>query len=239
MSTAGSDRREPLLAVEDLGVEYRPGRGRPPVRALIDADLRVYPGETVGVVGESGSGKTTLGRAILGLAPVSTGSIFFEGAEITQAGRRVRSRLSRQLQVVFQDPYGSLNPTRTIGQTLAESLRVARALMVEPGLVICDEVVSALDLSVQAQVLNLLRELQDEMHLSYVFIGHDLDVVRYLSERAVVLSRCPHAVALCREQIPELEQTDKATLAACHRWNELDLSGAGDERRPQNGGERV
>jgi oligopeptide/dipeptide ABC transporter ATP-binding protein len=233
MSTGEPTGSERMLAVENLSVEYRPGKGKAPVRALRDVSLSVRPGETVGVVGESGSGKTTLGRAILGLAPIVAGSVSFEGQDITTAGRRTRSQLSRRLQVVFQDPYGSFNPTRTVGQTLAESLRgkgdlpkaavrerveemlervglpgdaagrypghfsggqrqriaIARALMVEPRLVICDEVVSALDLSVQAQVLNLLRDLQRELHLSYLFIAHDLDVVRYLSDQVVVLYR--------------------------------------------------
>jgi oligopeptide/dipeptide ABC transporter ATP-binding protein len=224
---------EPLLEVRDLGVEFKAGRKRPPVRALDGVSLAVAPRETLGLVGESGSGKTTLGRAILGLAPIDRGSISFAGADITHAGYRRRRELSGELQVVFQDPYSSLNPTRTIGQTLAEMLHVrrelsradvdtrvasilervglpadaahrypahfsggqrqrvaiARALIVEPRMVICDEPVSALDLSVQAQVLNLLRELQNELHLSYLFIAHDLDVVRHLSDRILVLYR--------------------------------------------------
>jgi oligopeptide/dipeptide ABC transporter ATP-binding protein len=194
-------------------------------------DLTIAPRETLGLVGESGSGKTTIGRAILGLCHVDGGSIHFGGTEITHADHALRRRLSAELQVVFQDPYSSLNPTRTVGQTLRETLRVhhkleraqldervrlilervglpesaasrypahfsggqrqriaiARALIVQPRLVICDEPVSALDLSVQAQVLNLLRELQDELELSYLFIAHDLDVVRHLSHRIVVL----------------------------------------------------
>jgi oligopeptide/dipeptide ABC transporter ATP-binding protein len=222
-----------LLAVNELSVEYVARSGRGTVRALNNVSISVGAGKTLGIVGESGSGKTTLGRAILGLAPVANGTVTFEGRDITAANRRVRGQLSRQLQVVFQDPFGSLNPTRTIGQTLAEGLRgsdgiskqmvgervstmlervglpsdakdrypghfsggqrqriaIARALMVEPRLVVCDEVVSALDLSVQAQILNLLRELQTQMDLSYLFIAHDLDVVRYLADELVVLYR--------------------------------------------------
>src|SRR6185369_11786443 len=196
--------------------------------------LSVAARETVGLVGESGSGKSTIGRAILGLTPVNDGTVAFDGADITHADYRARQRLAADLQVVFQDPYSSLNPTRTIGQTLAETLRVqgkrhtkaevtervrwmlervglpadaagrypahfsggqrqriaiARALMVQPRLVICDEPVSALDLSVQAQVLNLLRELQNEFQLGYLFIAHDLAVVRHLSHRIIVLYR--------------------------------------------------
>lgn len=224
---------EPLLQVRDLTVEFDLGRHRPPLRAVDRVSLAISSGETVGVVGESGSGKTTLGRAILGLTPVRSGTILFAGEDITHAGYRERRRLSADLQVVFQDPYSSLNPTRTIGQTLAETLRVhaalskagivaqvqeglsrvglapdaanrypahfsggqrqriaiARALMAGPRLVVCDEPVSALDLSVQAQVLNLLHDLQKDLGLGYLFIAHDLDVVRHLSHRIVVLYR--------------------------------------------------
>jgi oligopeptide/dipeptide ABC transporter ATP-binding protein len=220
-----------LLDVRGLSVEFRVGRGRPPLRAVDDVSLDVNIRETVGLVGESGSGKSTIGRAILGLTPPQRGSITFGGREITSAGYRDRRELSADIQVVFQDPYGSLNPTRTVAQTLAEPLRVhgdlsrdeladrvrtmlgrvglpsaaatryplhfsggqrqriaiARALMVQPKLVICDEPVSALDLSVQAQVLNLLRELQDDFQLAYLFISHDLAVVRHLSHRIIVL----------------------------------------------------
>ncbi len=222
----------PLLDVRDLTVEFH-GGGRS-LRAVDGVSLSVAARETVGVVGESGSGKTTIGRAILGLTPVTAGSIVFAGDDITHAGHRERRRLSADLQVVFQDPYSSLNPSRTVGQTLSETLGVhaaelsraeraervgsslervgldaaaasrypadfsggqrqriaiARALMVQPQLVVCDEPVSALDLSVQAQVLNLLRELQTEFGLSYLFIAHDLAVVRHLSHRIVVLYR--------------------------------------------------
>jgi oligopeptide/dipeptide ABC transporter ATP-binding protein len=224
----------PLLDVRELTVEFDLGRRRPPLRAVDGVSLTVAARETVGVVGESGSGKSTLGRAILGLTPITSGAVFFDGAEITNAGYRERQRLSAELQVVFQDPYSSLNPTRTVGQTLRETMRVhggqqdaaavdrrvasmlervglpadastrypahfsggqrqriaiARALMVQPRLVVCDEPVSALDLSVQAQALNLLRELQNEFQLSYLFIAHDLAVVRHLSHRIVVLYR--------------------------------------------------
>lgn len=220
-----------LLQTDGLAVEFAGGRGRPPVRAVDDVSLAVGSRETVGLVGESGSGKSTIGRAILGLVPVTAGTVAFGGADITHASHAERRRLGRELQVVFQDPYSSLNPTRTIGQTLSETLRaqsdasrgevaarvgemlervgmptdaaqrypahfsggqrqriaIARALMARPKLVICDEPTSALDLSVQAQVLNLLRELQEELGLGYLFISHDLAVVRHLSHRIVVL----------------------------------------------------
>jgi oligopeptide/dipeptide ABC transporter ATP-binding protein len=221
-----------LLEIQDLVVEYKLGGGRPPLRAVDGVSLTIAAGETVGLVGESGSGKTTIGRAVLGLAPIRHGTISFDGSDITHAGQRQRRELSSDLQVVFQDPYSSLNPTRTIGQTLAETLRaqgagraaaaaragemlaraglppeaasrypahfsggqrqriaIARALMAQPRLVICDEPTSSLDLSIQAQILNLLRELQDQFELSYLFIAHDLAVVRHLSQRIMVLYR--------------------------------------------------
>ena len=236
MSTASQTRpgdRGSLLEVRDLTVEYSPARRRPPARAIDGVSLRVAPHETVGLVGESGAGKTTIGRAILGLAPVAQGSVLFDGTDIAHAGHRQRRALSADLQVVFQDPYNSLNPARTIGQTLREALQaqgrldraaaaervremldrvglpadaahrypahfsggqrqriaIARALMARPRLVVCDEPVSALDVSVQASVLNLLRELQQDLALSYLFITHDLPVVRHVSHRIVVLYR--------------------------------------------------
>jgi peptide/nickel transport system ATP-binding protein len=220
----------PLLEVSELVVQFDRGRSRPPLRAVDSVSFNIDPGETLGLVGESGSGKTTIARAILGLTSVTEGTIRFRGEDITTLGRAERRRLSADLQVVFQDPYSSLNPTRTIGQTLAETLRpqgvnrakaasrasemlervelppdaagrypthfsggqrqriaIARALMAEPRLVICDEPTSALDLSVQASVLNLLRELQRDLDLSYLFIAHDLAVVRHVSHRIAVL----------------------------------------------------
>jgi ABC-type oligopeptide transport system ATPase subunit len=222
-----------LLSIHGLTVEYPRGRRRPPLRAVDDVSLTVAPGETLGIVGESGSGKSTLGNAVLGLVPVGSGTIAFDGRDITRVGLRERRELSRDLQVIFQDPYNSLNPVRTIGQTLVEPLLVhgraarsdmgakiaaalarvglspdaadrlpaqfsggqrqriaiARALMVTPKLIICDEAVSALDLSVQAQVLNLLGDLQRELGLSYLFISHDLAVVRHVARRIAVMHR--------------------------------------------------
>ena len=219
----------PLLIVEHLSVRYR--RGRRIIKALDDVTFEVRPGETVGIVGESGSGKSTAAKAVLGLAPVHAGSVYFAGADITHLPFRERRLTYRQMQIVFQDPYSSLNPTRTIGDTLSEPLEafgehdhkvlrnrvhemlervhlpsaasdrypwqfsggqrqriaIARALMLSPRLVILDEAVSSLDLSIQAQVLNLLQELQETLALSYVFISHDLGVVRHISDRVVVL----------------------------------------------------
>jgi oligopeptide/dipeptide ABC transporter ATP-binding protein len=220
-----------ILDIQDLTVAYG-SRGRARRRRAVDGvSLQVAPGETVGLVGESGSGKTSVGASVVGLAPVSSGSIRFEGEEISKATAGRRRELSAQIQMIFQDPYGSLNPSRTIGQTLMEPLMVhrklgrseiagevreilervgldgdvsnsyprqfsggqrqriaiARALIIAPRLVICDEPVSALDLSVQAQVLNLLLSLQEHLQLSYLFISHDLAVVRHMSQRIAVL----------------------------------------------------
>lgn len=252
---------KPLLEVHDLSVTFDVGRRKPPFRAVDGVSLTVDPQETVGIVGESGSGKTTLGRAILGLTRVASGTVAFDGKDITHAGHRERRRLSSEMQVVFQDPYSSLNPTRTVGQTLAETLRVhkklsrsevdervasmlervglpgdaagrypgnfsggqrqriaiARALIVQPRLVICDEPVSALDLSVQAQALNLLRELQEELHVSYLFIAHDLDVVRHLSDRILVLYR---------GQVMEEGEADRVYSAPAHPYTRALLDAA-------------
>jgi oligopeptide/dipeptide ABC transporter ATP-binding protein len=225
--------QRPLLSIRDLVVTFRSGRRGPLLRAVDGAELDVLPGETVGLVGESGSGKSTLGKAILGLAPVKSGTIQFNGREIAHLSRRERRNLASEIQVVFQDPYSSLNPAKRIGETLLEPLRVheelsrphaesrvhemlelvglptsaakryprqfsggqrqriaiARALMVYPRLVICDEPVSALDLSIQAQILNLFRDIQCRLGLSYLFVAHDLGVVHYMCDRIYVLYR--------------------------------------------------
>jgi len=219
----------PLLEVRGLSVEYR--RRRTASVAVDDVSFEVPAGETVGVVGESGSGKTTVTRAVLGLAPVRSGEILLRGESVTGLDRGGRRALYREVQLVFQDPYSSLNPSLPVGRMLAEPLAaygekdkavlrkrvremldrvrlpegtedrypkelsggqrqrvaIARALMLSPRLVILDEPLSALDLSAQAQILNLLRELQVSAGLSYLFISHDLEVVRYLCDRVVVL----------------------------------------------------
>ena len=225
--------QRPLLSIRDLVVTFEGRRHRPLNRAVDGVDLDVMPGETVGLVGESGSGKSTLGKAVLGLAPVKSGSICFDGHEITQLPRSERRNLARDIQVVFQDPYSSLNPAKRIGETLIEPLRVheelsraqadsrvgemlelvglpsstakryprqfsggqrqriaiARALMLYPRLVICDEPVSALDLSIQAQILNLFLDIQRRLGLSYLFVAHDLAVVHYMCHRIYVMYR--------------------------------------------------
>ena len=222
---------ELLLDVKDVVVEY-PIKGfrKPPFQALKGVSLNIRPGETVGLVGESGSGKTTLGRAVLGLAPVTGGQILYKGTDIAHLGRQGRRALSSEIQVVFQDPYTSLNPSLTIEQILVEPLTVrkvsradaskrvldlldqvglpsnaadrlprefsggqrqriaiARALALDPRLIVCDEPVSALDLSTQARVLDLFRQIQERTGVAYLFVSHDLAVVRHLSHRVAVM----------------------------------------------------
>lgn len=222
-----------LLTVKKLDVEY-PGKGfrAKPFLALRNINIEVGHGETLGLVGESGSGKTTLGRSILGLAPVTKGTIEFDGRDISHASRKVRRELGKDLQVVFQDPYSSLNPAMSIGDILSEPLTaggqeakasrariaelldlvnlpidaidrlprefsggqrqrvaIARALALNPKLIVCDEPVSALDLSTQARILDLFLEIQRETGVSYLFVSHDLEVVRHISHRVAVMYR--------------------------------------------------
>ena len=229
--------KKPLLKVEGLKTWYPLRKGifnrvYGHVKAVDEVTLEVYEGETLGLVGESGCGKTTLGRSILRLAEPTNGKVWFDGIEVTALKGQALRDFRKQAQIVFQDPYSSLNPRLTIGEAIAEPMRVhgietdsgklrdavcdmleqvglqaehydryphefsggqrqriciARALAVNPRLVICDESVSALDVSVQAQVLNLLNRLKEERQLTYIFISHDLSVVRFMSDRVVVM----------------------------------------------------
>lgn len=231
MTSEQNPRREdaPLLRVNGLSVEYRRGRERN--LAVNDVSFSIRPGETIGLVGESGSGKSTVGKAILGLVPVLAGSVQFQGRDITDLPKRARRALTRDVQVIYQDPYSSLDPTKPIGYTVAEPVQVhdpgprgevrervvsmlrrvgldedaatrypaqfsggqrqriaiARALILSPKLVVCDEPVSALDLSIQAEVINLMAGLRRETGASFLFISHDLTIVRHISDRVVVL----------------------------------------------------
>lgn len=231
-------QRSPLLAVQNLQVFF-PVRGMfgqtaRYVPAVNGVTFEVYPGETLGLVGESGCGKTTLGRALVGLVKASGGQIWFENREITGLNSRQLRRLRRDMQIIFQDPYSSLDPRMTVGAAVIEPLRIhqagknqrqrreraayllervglspdcmgryphefsggqrqriciARSLALNPKFIICDESVSALDVSVQAQVLNLLKELQEEFKLTYIFISHDLSVVKFMSDRIMVMNQ--------------------------------------------------
>ena len=202
------------------------------VRAVDGVDLEVKKGETFGLVGESGSGKTTLGKSILRLIKPTSGEAFFDGINVTKATKKELMLLRRRMQIIFQDPYASLDPRQTVGSTLVEPMRlhklvstkseamrrakelllrvglneehlfrfphefsggqrqriaVARALAVDPDFIVLDEPTSFLDVSVQAQVLDLLKKLQKELDLTYVFISHNLSVVQYMSDRVGVM----------------------------------------------------
>jgi len=230
--------RTPLLSVRDLtryfpvkGKGLLPGR-RAQVKAVDGVSFDLHAGETLGLVGESGCGKSTTGRAILRLLEPTSGEIHFKGKDVRAMGERELRTLRRQAQIVFQDPFSSLNPRLTVGDMLTEVLKVhglhgdapgrrkrarelldlvgllpehadryphefsggqrqrlgiARALSVEPEFIVCDEPVSALDVSVQAQVVNLLKDLQAELGLTYLFIAHDLAVVEHVSDRVAVM----------------------------------------------------
>ena len=231
--------QKPLLQVQNLCTWYPIkkglfGKATSYVKAVDDITFDVFPGETLGLVGESGCGKTTLGRSILRLVEPTSGNIIFDGKDLIKLGKADLRRMRRDVQIIFQDPYSSLNPKITVGNAIMEPLQVhkvfkndperkahvlhllekvnlnpehfdryphefsggqrqriviARALALKPKFIICDESVSALDVSVQAQVLNLLRELQQEFGLTYIFISHDLAVVKHISDRMIVMNK--------------------------------------------------
>jgi oligopeptide transport system ATP-binding protein len=234
-----TDAGGPLLEVTDL-VKHFPiksgllfDREIDQVRAVDGISFSVKKGETLGLVGESGSGKSTACRAVLQLLKPTSGSVKFDGREIAGLGRRELRPLRREMQMIFQDPYASLNPRKRVGQIVGDQLKIqkvasgselrrrveglldrvglspehynrfphefsggqrqrigiARALALEPKLVFCDEPVSALDVSIQAQIVNLLDDLQDEMGLTYVFVAHDIGVVRHISDRIAVMNQ--------------------------------------------------
>jgi oligopeptide/dipeptide ABC transporter ATP-binding protein len=235
MTVGASD--VPLLEARDLhkhfpvGNRSLLGRQQEELRAVDGVSLEVLPGETLGLVGETGCGKSTLARCLTRLYDITSGQVWFEQREITGLSRREMRPLRREMQMVFQDPYGSLNPRRRVGSVIGDAfaihgiddgagrkrrvqelmelvglnpehynrfpaefsggqrqrIGVARALALRPKLIVCDEPVSALDVSIQAQVLNLLVDLQEEFDLTYVFITHDLSVVRHVSDRIAVM----------------------------------------------------
>ncbi len=228
-----------LLEVKKLRVWFEPSAGwlepkKEPIKAVTDVSFSIKKGTTVGLVGESGSGKTTVGKALLKLERATAGEVFFDGHEVLGLKEEAFRPYRRRMQMIFQDPYGSLNPRMTVEQILAEPLEIhfsestreerrarvrellglvelkaematrfphefsggqrqrigiARALAVKPEFIVCDEAVSALDVSVQAQVVNLLQDLQEQLGLTYLFIAHDLAVVEHISDEVLVMFR--------------------------------------------------
>jgi len=231
--------KEPILKIKNLKTHFVTQKtilGKPVemVHAVDDVSFDVYPGETLGLVGESGCGKTTLGRSILRLVEPSSGEVIFNGTDITKLSKKQLRKVRKHFQIIFQDPYSSLNPRLTIGQAIIEAMNVhgvlkneyarkkrviellekvnmkeshfyryphefsggqrqriciARALALNPKFIICDESVSALDVSIQAQVLNLLNQLKREFNFTYIFISHDLSVVKFMCDKMIVMNK--------------------------------------------------
>jgi oligopeptide transport system ATP-binding protein len=236
--TATKGTAQPLLDVQGLKMHFPITRGIifqrqvGAIKAVDGIDFTMFKGETLGLVGESGCGKSTTGRAILQLYRPTDGEVHFEGVDITKTKGEDLRKMRRRMQMIFQDPYASLNPRMTVGSIIGEPLEVhnigsnkkerqervqellktvglnpyfvnryphefsggqrqrigvARALAVNPAFIVCDEPISALDVSIQAQIINLLEDLQDELGLTYLFIAHDLSVVRHISDRIAVM----------------------------------------------------
>ncbi len=254
---------EPLVRIRGLSKRFPVERdllGRPQrwLSAVEDVNLDIYPGETLGLIGESGSGKSTLGRLILRLIPASSGSVEFEGVDIATVSNRKLSEYRQKAQIVFQDPFGSLDPRMSVEQIIAEGMSflsmshaqkharviellnivgmpaviadrfphefsggqrqrisIARALAVSPTFLVADEPVSALDVSIQGQILNLMRDLQSRLKLTYLFIGHDLTVIRHIADRVAVMYL---------GQIVEIAPTDELFRNPLHPYTQALLS---------------
>ena len=237
LAAADASAGRPLVQTRDLYKEFPAGgqgllaRRKLVVRAVDGVNLGIEPGETMGLVGESGSGKSTLGRLILRLIEPTSGQVIFDGRDLSALGRREMRHLRRQMQIVFQDPYASLNPRMRVGAIVGEGIEIhklakgrekqerlvellrmvgleadaltryphefsggqrqrigiARALAVNPRFLVLDEPVSALDVSIQAQIINLLQDLQEQLKLTYLFIAHDLRVVEHISQRVAIM----------------------------------------------------
>jgi oligopeptide/dipeptide ABC transporter ATP-binding protein len=218
-----------LVEIQNLSKEFKVGKKI--LKAVERLNLHIFAGETLGLVGESGCGKSTVGRTLLRLHEPTSGKVFFDGIDLSQLKKKEMKRMRRRVQIVFQDPYASLNPRMTVQDSVGEPLDIhrlakgearknrieellklvglnpnhmsrfphefsggqrqrigiARALAVEPEFIICDEPISALDVSIQAQVVNLLKRLQEQMGLTYLFIAHDLSMIKYISDRVAVM----------------------------------------------------
>jgi len=263
---------EPLLVVRDLTREF--GHGARRVRALAGVSLTLDRGQTLGVVGESGSGKTTLGRAILRLIEPTSGSVRLAGEDLLALSPRALKRARRRAQIVFQDPFGSLNPRHTVRHIVGEPLivhrvgtpesrrervdallaavglspdagdrfphefsggqrqriAIARAIALDPDLVIADEPVSALDVSIQSQVLNLIADLRHDRGIAFLFISHDLSVVRHVSDRVAVMYF---------GRVVELDETDRLYAQPAHPYTRALLSAVPRLQGEAGGGERI
>ena len=267
--------QRPILEVLDLKTHFPAaknflGKVKSYVKAVDGVSLQVYPGETLGLVGESGCGKTTLGRSILRLAEATSGKVLFEGKDILKMNPRELKSIRKDMQIIFQDPYSSLNPRMTIGNAIMEPMQVhklyendeerrakvielletvsleakhfhryphefsggqrqriciARALALHPRFIICDESVSALDVSVQAQVLNLLIDLRKKYNFTYIFISHDLSVVKFMSDRMIVMNKGLIEEMGTADEIynnPQKEYTQKL-ISAIHKGRIEDI----------------
>ena len=221
---------EVLVQAKDLCKYFKIGGGRM-LHAVEDVNIEIHRGETLGLVGESGCGKSTLGRTLMGIYKPTKGKLFYAGKEVDLSNKKEHFAFAKKAQIIFQDPYASLDPRMTVGSIIAEGMEIhgmydekkrqervaelldivglnrehanrfphefsggqrqrigiARALAIEPEFIVCDEPISALDVSIQAQVMNLLHELQEKMGLTYLFIAHDLNIVKYISDRIAVM----------------------------------------------------
>lgn len=227
---AESNKKEVLIEVKNLKKYFEVGRNAT-LKAVDDVSFNILKGETLGLVGESGCGKTTCGRTVMGLYGATAGEILFDGDDISKYDKKQKKEFTRRAQIIFQDPYASLNPRMTVGDIIGEGIDIhnlhkgserqariyellqlvglnkehasrfphefsggqrqrigiARALAIEPDFIVCDEPISALDVSIQAQVVNLLIKLQNELGLTYLFIAHDLSMVKHISDRVGVM----------------------------------------------------
>lgn len=251
-------QKNPLIAVQDLSITFH--KGRQPIRAVKHISFDIQAGTTVGLVGESGSGKTTTGRAIAKIGPISGGDVLFRGKSTNHFSRKERSTFRRQVQMIFQDPFESLNPRQKVSDTIAEGIDnfklassrkdrldqivtlldqvglprdainrfphefsggqrqrigIARALAVQPQFLILDEPISSLDVSIQAQIVNLLKAIQEEKKLTYLFIAHDLSMVHYISDKIVVMYQ---------GRIVEAGSADKVYYNPLHPYTQALLS---------------